>query len=111
MTPRPRCMCVTAANEVDPEVVRTGDRGSWGILVRRVWGCEGAKPPCQCGAPSGAHIKKLGRRPAQVGGTQLGYLSVLAAGSNAHARKAARARFPCSFAAPTATWQEEGARP
>lgn len=110
MRPRSTWMLVTADNGVDPQVVRTGDRGSWDILVRRAWGCEGAKPPCQCRAPSGAHIKKLGRRPAQMGGTQLGYLSVLAAGSSAHARKAAPARFPCSFGAGAATWQEEGAR-
>ena len=108
MRPRSTWMLVTGANGVDPQVIRTGDRGSWGILVRRAWRCEGAKPPCQCRAPSGAHIKKLGRRPAQMGGVRLGYLSVLAAGSSAHARKAAPARFPCSFVAGAAAWQALG---
>jgi len=35
MRPRSSCLSVTAEDGVDPQVVRTGDRGSWGILVRR----------------------------------------------------------------------------
>ena len=110
MRPRSTWVPVTADNGIDPQVIPTEDRRSWGILVRRAWGCEGAKPPCPCGAPSGAHMKKLGRRPAQMGGVQLGSLSVLAAGSSAHARKAAPARLQCSFVSGAAAWQALGGR-
>ncbi len=63
-----RTQSVSAANGVDPQVVLARDRRSWSILVRRARGCEGAKPPCPCRAPLGAHIKKLGRRPSLTGG-------------------------------------------
>jgi hypothetical protein len=101
-----------------PRVVRGGDRRSWGILVRRQlgregdvlhWnsrssykgagGYEGAKPPCQCRAPSGAHIKTLGRRPDLMGGAQLGHPSVVIAGESLRAREASPARHQCSFVA------------
>jgi hypothetical protein len=78
--------------------------------MRRARGCEGAKPLCQCRAPSGAHIKKLGRRPALMGGAQLERPSVVTAGGSARARQADPSRRQCSFAAEPATWRNEGRR-
>ncbi len=106
MSPR----SVSAEIGVDPQVVLARDRCSWSILVRRARGCEGAEPPCHCRAPSGAHIKKLGRRPALMGGAQLGRPSAVTAGSSADAREDVPARLQCSVAAGAATWQNEGRR-
>jgi len=113
-----RQLLVSDEKSPNPWVVRGGDHRSWGILVRRQlsregdvlhWhsgssnqgagGCEGAKPPCQCRAPSGAHIKMLGRRPDLIGGAQLGRPSVVTAGHSLRAREAARSRLQCSFVA------------
>ena len=105
---RPRS--VSAENGVDPQVVLARDRRSWSILVRRARGCEGAEPPCQCRAPSGAHIKKLGRRPVLMGGAQLGHASVVTAASSARAHQDVPSRLQCVFATATATWQIEGRR-
>jgi hypothetical protein len=101
-----------------PRVVQVGDRRSWGILLRRqlgrgggipYWhsgrstkgarGCEGAKPPCPCRAPSGAHVKKLGRRPDLMGVAQITRPRVVAAGHSLRAREAAPSRIQCSFVA------------
>lgn len=105
---RPRS--VSAENGVDPQVVLAGDRRSWGILVRRARGCEGAKPPCQCRAPSGAHVKKLGRRPALMGGAQLGCASVVTAGSSARTCQAVPSRPQRLFEAGAAAWHNEKRR-
>jgi hypothetical protein len=101
---------VTAENGVDLQDVPARDRRSWSILVRRARGCEGAKPPCQCRAPSGAHIKKLGRRPALMGGAQRGRPKVVTAGSSADAREAVPSRLQRSFEAGAAAWQNEARR-
>lgn len=103
-------MRVTAEKRVDPQAITIRDRRSLGILTRHAQGCEGAKPPCQWRAPSGAHIKKPGRRPAPIGGTQLGHPAVLTAGRSARAREAVPARRRCSFGAEAATWQAERAQ-
>jgi hypothetical protein len=105
-----RTQSVSAANGVDPQVVLARDRRSWSILVRRARGCEGAKPPCPCRAPLGAHIKKLGRRPALTGGAQLMRVGVVTARSSARARQADPARLHCSFAGRAATWRNAGRR-
>lgn len=107
MRPRKRA---SAEKGVDPRVDPAGDRGSWGILVRRARGCEGAKPPCHSRAPSGAHIKKPGRRPDLMGGTQLGRSNVVTAGSSARDREAIPPRLPCPFVVGTAESQNAGAR-
>jgi hypothetical protein len=101
---------VSAENRVDPEVVLARDRRSWSFLERRARGCEGAEPPCQCRAPSGAQIKKLGRRPVLMGGAQLGHAGMVTAASSARARQDVSSRLQCVFAAATATWQIEGRR-
>jgi hypothetical protein len=115
-----------------PQVVQGGDRRSWGILVRRQlgregdvlhWhpgrghkgagGCDEAKPPCQCRAPSGAHIKTLGRRPHLRGEAQLGLPHVVTAGDSLRAREAVPSRLQCSFVAvrvTTATKRRGGTR-
>jgi hypothetical protein len=105
-----RTQSVSAANGVDRQVVLARDRRSWSILVRRARGCEGAKPPYQCRAPLGAHMKKLGRRPSLTGGAQLGYAGVVTAGSSARARQADPARLHCSFAGRAATWRNARGR-
>ncbi len=96
MSPR----SVSAENGWTPQVVLARDRRSWGILARRARGCEGAKPPCQCGAPSGAPIRKLGRGPVLMGGAQLEPASVVTAGSNARARQAIVSRLQCVATGP-----------
>lgn len=113
-----RQLLVSDEKSPNPRVVRGGDRRSWGIPVRRQlgregdvlhWhsgrsnkgagGCEGAKPPCPCRAPSGAHIKTLGRRPDLMGEAQLGRPSVVTAGHSLRVREAAPSRLQCSFVA------------
>jgi hypothetical protein len=106
---------VSVENRVDLQVVLAPRNRSWGILVRRQlahegevvdWltasaqqgagGCEGAQPPCQGGAPSGAHIKMLGRRPDLMGGTQLEPRSEANASDGWCAREALPSRLQCS---------------